>query len=134
MQLIVKQKFDSYPDDISELLLKLRAIILLVAEEDGIENITETLKWDEPSYIAKNGSTVRFNWKQKSPKQYYLYFNCKTQLIDTFKEIYGDTFKYEGNRAIIFDTTQEIPTVQLKHCISMSLRYHKIKHLPLLGS
>jgi len=133
MQSLVKQKFDSYPDTISELLLKLRSIILLVANEDGIVNLSETLKWGEPSYIAKRGSTIRFNWKQTTPDQYYLYFNCKTQLVDTFKEIYGDTFNYEGNRAIIFETTKEVPITQLKHCISMSLRYHKIKHLPLLG-
>ncbi len=134
MQQIIKQKFNSYPNAISALLLKIRSLILLVAKEDDIEKMEETLKWGEPSYITKIGSTVRFDWKKRSPEKYYVYFNCKTNLIDTFKEIYGDTFNYEGNRAIVFNTEDEIPIAELKHCISMSLRYHQIKHLPLLGN
>jgi len=27
----------------------------------------------------------------------------------------------------------KIPLVALKHCIALSLNYHRIKHLPLLG-
>jgi len=131
---IVKQKFDSYPDAISTLLLKVRSLILLVAKEDKIEDLEETLKWGEPSYVTKSGSTVRIDWKKKSPERYYIYFNCKTRLVDTFKEIYGDTFNYEGNRAIVLKTDSTIPVMELKHCISLSLRYHQLKHLPLLGS
>jgi hypothetical protein len=48
--------------------------------------------------------------------------------------VYGDTFTYEGNRGIIFKTNQDVPLAELGHCISMSLRYKKIKHLNLLGT
>ena len=63
-----------------------------------------------------------------------MYFNCKTTLVATFKEIYGDIFTYEGNIAIVFTMAQVIPLQELLHCISMSLRYKKIKHLALLGA
>jgi len=43
-----------------------------------------------------------------------LYFHCKTKLIDAFKELYGDTFQYKGNRAIVFDIQDEIPVDALK--------------------
>lgn len=134
MDLSVKDKFETYPENISILLNNLRELIFSVAEQDGISDITETLRWGEPSYISKIGSTIRFDWKAKYPDRYGMYFNCKTSLIDTFKELYGDTFSYEGNRAIIFNTDQNLPLIELSHCISLSLRYKKIKHLDLLGA
>lgn len=112
----------------------LRQLIIDTASELLPEReIEETLRWGEPSYITKNGSTIRIDWKKSSPDNYAMYFNCKTKLIDTFKERYKDKFKFEGNRAIIFNENDEIPTNQLKHCISLALTYHKIKHLPMLG-
>ncbi len=80
------------------------------------------------------GSTIRFNWKASTPEHYYLYFNCKTSLVETFKELYGGTFTFEGNRAIVFSVGQTLPEKVLAHCISLSLRYKKVKHLTLLGA
>ncbi len=134
MDLSVKQKFETYPDHISILLGKIRDLILIVAKQDGISDITETLKWGEPSYVSKIGSAIRFDWKDKHPDQYCVYFNCKTSLVETFKEVYGDIFTYEGNRAIVFKIDQDIPLKELAHCLSLSLRYKEIKHLNLLGT
>ena len=133
MEQSIKDKFSSYPTNISALLAKIRNLIFEVAKEVGIEDITEILKWNEPSYLTKNGSTIRFDWKAKYPQQYCLYFNCKTSLVETFKELYGDTFNYQSNRAIAFQLSDKLPIAELKHCISLSLRYRTIKHLPLLG-
>ncbi len=134
MDLCVKQKFESYPENIADLLNNIRDLIYRVAKQDEIIDLTETLKWGEPSYISKIGSTIRFDWNPKYPDQYCIYFNCKTSLIETFKEVYGDTFMYEGNRAIIFKCNQDLPTIELSHCISTALRYKKIKHLDFLGA
>ncbi len=134
MDLSVKQKFEAYPDHISILLSKIRDLIFIVAKQDGISDLTETLKWGEPSYVSKIGSAIRFDWKDKYPDQYCIYFNCKTSLVETFKEVYGDIFTYEGNRAIVFQIDQNLPLKELAHCISMSLRYKEIKHLNLLGA
>ena len=134
MDLSVKDKFETYPENISILLNDLRDLIFSVAEQEGIPAITETLKWGEPSYVSTIGSTIRFDWKAKYPDRYCMYFNCKTSLIETFREVYGNTFSYEGNRAIVFHTKQILPLKELSHCISISLRYNKIKHLELLGS
>ena len=134
MDLNVKRKFETYPENISILLYQIRELIFGVAKQDGISDILETLKWGEPSYISHIGSTIRFDWKAKLPDQYCIYFNCKTSLIETFKEVYGDTFTYEGNRAIVLKIDQDLPLTELAHCISMSLRYKEIKHLNLLGA
>ncbi len=100
---------------------------------DGVDDLEETLKWGEPSYVTKAGSTIRIGWKKNKPKQYAMLFHCKTKLVDTFKELYQDKFKFEGNRAIIFHEKDEVPVEELKHCISLSLTYHRRKHLWMLG-
>ena len=63
------------------------------------------------------------------------YLNAvNTSLVDTFRELYGDVFMFEGNRAIVFGEADEIPVAELKHCISLALTYHRVKRLPLLGA
>ena len=131
---VIQSVFDSYPHHVTRKLLEIRELIYEVAREDGINQLEETLKWGEPSYIAQSGSTIRIDWKSKHADRYFLFFNCKTTLIETFKEVYGDTFVFEGNRAIVLCLDQTAPKKELKHCLSMSLNYHKIKHLPLLGA
>ncbi|WP_117884321.1 DUF1801 domain-containing protein [Aureibaculum luteum] len=130
-----KEVFNAYPLEVQQQMNQLRALIIEAASEiEGLENLEETLKWGEPSYLSKNGSTVRIDWKTKTPEQFAIYFKCTSKLVTTFKTIYKDTFEFEGNRAIVFKLNDNIPETELKHCISMALMYHKIKHLPLLGA
>jgi len=127
--------FDRYPVSIREKLIHLRSLVLQTAiETDGVISVEETLKWGEPSYLAKGGSTIRLGWNKSKPNQYALYFHCKTKLVDTFKELYRELLKFDGNRAIVFNVNDEVPIEELKHCISLSLTYHRIKHLPMLGA
>lgn len=131
----VARVFDGYPEPMRKKMMRLRQLVLEAASEtEGIDALEETLKWGEPSYLANGGSTLRMDWKEKIPNQYAMYFNCNTSLIDTFKQIYGDVFTFQGNRAIVFEETDELPAKELKHCISLALTYHRIKHLPLLGA
>ena len=131
----VARRFDSYPGDIRQKLLELRRLILDVAYElPDVAELEETLKWGEPSYLTKGGSTIRIGWKASRPEHYAMYLNCNTKLIDTFRQIYADKLIFEGNRAIIFHQADKVPRDALKHCTEMALRYHEIKRLPLLGS
>lgn len=131
----VARAFRSYPEDMRQKLMFLRQLIIDAASEThGIRNIEETLKWGDPSYLVKGGSTVRLGWKESKPSYYAMYFNCNTKLVDTFKELYSDSLKFEGNRAIIFHRKDGVPSQALKHCIALSLQYHKLKNLPLLGA
>jgi len=130
----VKDVIESYPNKVSKKLMKLRQLILETANDiEDINELEETLKWREPSYLVKKGSTIRMDWKKSKPDQYAMYFKCTSKLVITFKEVYGDKFKYEGNRAIVFNMTEKVPKEELKQCIKMALTYHKVKHLPLLG-
>ncbi len=126
----VANVFHRYPEDIRLKLLYLRQLIFEVASEtENIDQLEETLKWGEPSYLVKGGSTVRLGWKVSNPSQYAMYFHCKTRLIEMFKMYYSDVFTFSGNRAITFNVDDTVPVEPLKHCIALSLTYHHIKQL-----
>ena len=129
----VDSVFENYPDDVRDKLLLIRNIIIDAAKEaPEIENLEETLKWGEPSYLAKHGSTVRIDWKAKNPDQYAVYFKCTSKLVPTFKKVYGDLFTFEGDRAIVFKMDEDLPVTELKNCIRTALEYHRRKNKPYL--
>jgi hypothetical protein len=121
--------FQSYPKKFRDKLLILRELIFKTAREINREElIEETLKWGEPSYIAKKGSTIRINWKEQLNNEYAIYFKCTSLLVPTFKQLYPTLFKYEKNRGIHFTLDDKIPIKELTHCIEMALTYHQIKN------
>jgi len=130
----VEKVFDNYSKSTRRKMMGLRKLILDVAEKtEGVDQLEETLKWGEPSYLTKKGSTIRIDWKKRKPDQYAMYFKCTSRLVPVFKEIYGDKLTFEGNRAIVFGFNDKIPRKELKQCIKSALTYHRVKHLPLLG-
>jgi hypothetical protein len=130
----LEEVFKNYPNFVRPQLEYLRILIRKTAEEtEGVTQLEETLKWNEPSFITKIGSTFRIDWKEKQPDQYAMYFHCSSRLIDTFRLVFNDEFNFEGKRAIIFRIDQEIPETELKQCIKTAITYHKVKHLVTLG-
>lgn len=127
----VKEIFDSYPENIKPKMLFLRELIFKVAAcTSEVGELEELIKWGEPSYTTsqtKSGSIIRIDWKKRTPNVYYLYFNCKTTLVDTFKEIYGEIFIYGGNRSLIFHENADLPLEELSDCIAMALTYRLSK-------
>lgn len=130
----VELVFANYPFNVRKKMLALRRLVIETAEGiDEITNLEETLKWGEPSYLTKNGSTLRMDWKSKKPNQYAMYFKCTSRLVETFKVVFKNKFDFESNRAIVFQINDKIPKEELKQCIKATLTYHKVKHLPTLG-
>ena len=123
----VAAKFEAYPSVVRRQLLALREVVFRTAAsipEVGV--IEETLKWGEPAYVTKNGagSTVRMDWKAKSPEQYGMYFHCQTNLVESFRSMFPNDFVFEGNRALIFKVGERIPIDAVSVCIAASLTYH----------
>jgi hypothetical protein len=108
----VEKKFDAYPPAIRKKMNHLRKMILMVAAgTEGLNELHETLKWNEPSFLTRIGSTIRMDWKEKSPNHYALYFKCTSKLIPTFKAKFGNKLSFEGNRAILIGIEDKIPEV-----------------------
>ncbi len=129
----VKSVFSNYPDSVRDKMLNLRRLVLEVAEEIGLSSLEENLKWGEPSFLAKKGSTIRMDWKAKSPEQYAMYFKCTSKLVPSFRLVYDEIFSFEGSRALVFKLDEKVPESELKKCIKAALTYHQVKQLPLLG-
>ena len=59
------------------------------ADIEGVGPLTETLKWGEPAYLTeatRSGSTVRLGWFRSSERECAVLFNCRTTLVDDFRE------------------------------------------------
>ena len=138
LKLITSPKVDAvfanYPGFVRDKMQSLRELVIETAEEtEGVYKLEETLKWGEPSFVTKDGSTLRMDWKEKTPDQYAMYFHCTSRLVDTFRLVFNHKFQYEGKRAIVFQLNQKIPKAELKECIKAALTYHRVKELITLG-
>ncbi len=127
----VQAVFDAYPADIRDRLLHLRSLILETAEAtDSVGELQETLKWGQPSYLTlkpKSGSTIRIDQVKGEPGRYALYCHCQTSLIEDFRRLYPDDFRFEGKRAMLFDAADKLDEEALRHCIALALTYHARK-------
>ncbi len=125
----VAKVFAAYPPEARRKLMALRELIFTTAAStESVGAIEETLKWGEPAYLtsqSKSGSTIRIAWKKSAPAQYAMYFNCQTTLVETFKMLFPNDFKFEGNRAIVFDVKEKAPLDSLAFCIHAALTYHQ---------
>jgi hypothetical protein len=124
----VAQAFATFPAGVRPKLRALRTLIYTTARRTpGVGPLEETLKWGQPSYLttaSKSGSTIRLDAVRAVPGRYALYFYCQTTLVAAFREKFGATFRYEGNRALLFDTATPFPAPELTACIALALTYH----------
>ncbi|WP_084420452.1 DUF1801 domain-containing protein [Henriciella litoralis] len=120
----VQAVYDAYPTPARDQLLKLRTLVYDTAaglSETG--PITETLKWGEPSYLNKAGTTIRLAWSAKRPDVIGLFVNCQTTLLDEWREHYSGTLDLIGNREVRMAVDAPLPLEPLRHCIAMALTY-----------
>ena len=124
----VEAAFNAFSPAVRKKLMRLRSLIFEVAwKTEGVDELEETLKWGQPSYLNKKprvGSTIRLGREKKTDGDYAIYFKCRTTLVASFRELYKNEFRYEGNRAILFNFGDKIPVPELSHCIAMALTYH----------
>jgi Domain of unknown function (DU1801) len=124
----VAEAFDAFPPRVRRKLLALRELIFATAAAtQGAGKLEETLKWGEPAYVtaeSKSGSTVRIGWKKAKPDQYAIYFHCQTNLVERFRMLFAADFKFEGNRAIVFNENDALLRDALTCCIAAAMTYH----------
>jgi hypothetical protein len=133
----VQAKFDAYPFAARRRLLALRELVFRVAAATpGVGELDESLKWGEPTYTPCNkaGSPFRMDWKAKAPDEYAMYFHCQTGLVEMFRTMFPNDFRFEGNRALVLALDNKVPTDELAVCISAALTYHRNKRNDTLSA
>lgn len=125
----VPEFYGRYEPQVKQDLLALRGLVLETAEQtDGVGIVEETLKWGQPSFVTvrpKSGSTIRIDEVGDSSGAYAAYFICHTHLVERFRELYPETFNFQGDRTLLFQSGEALPIEELKHCFAMALTYHQ---------
>ena len=124
----VAAAFDAFAPAQRETLLALPDLILATAAANpAIGEIEEMLKWGEPAYRprrVRTGTTVRLGVSPRSPGACAILVNCKTSLLATYRDLYPETFGFEGDRALILPAGSALPKDAMGHCVSLALTYH----------
>ena len=124
--------FQSYAPKPRRRLKRLRALIYETASSlDGVGPIEETLKWGQPAYAttaSKSGSAIRLGWKEARPDVYFLFFNCQTTLVESFRALFPRELVFEGNRAVAFPVDEPLPEKIVAQCIELALTYRRKPH------
>jgi len=120
----VKSVFDSYPSNVRQQLLHIRELIFDVARNTAcIGEITETLKWGQPSYLTEqtnSGTTIRID--RFDSNKIAIFFHCQTTLVSDFREFFPN-LEYSKNRAVIIEANNNLPFHEIRECIYRALTY-----------
>jgi Domain of unknown function (DU1801) len=125
----VAAAFSAFPEPVRARLLEVRDLIFeTAAAVESVGALTETLKWGEPAYLTQttgSGSTIRLGRSRSLERECAVLFNCRTTLVDDFRERFPDVFAYEKNRAIFLDARERLQQGPLRSCLGMALTYHR---------
>ena len=123
----VSRALSALPAPICRRLLEVRELIFsAAAAHDEVGKLTETLKWGEPAYLTDesgSGTTIRLG-RLKDSDHAAVLFNCKTTLVDNFRERFPDRFEYRQTRALLVPVTGKLERKELTICLSLALTYH----------
>lgn len=124
----MKAVYDQYPTETRNRLLNIRDIVLDAAKSDvRIGALEETLKWGQISYLPRKsgiGTTVRLGQSKTHPNTVSVFVHCGTSLIDDWRQHYGGSLTFVGNRELVLPLDKPFPEETLRHCIAMALTYH----------
>lgn len=124
----VELAYNRFSKPIRTRLLRIRELIYDVAGNDqNIGEITETLKWGEPSYLtqaSKSGTTIRLSQVKDRPNYCGIYVHCQTSLIEEFRNAFGTEFEFSGNRAVLIAANSDMNNDLVKMFLKNALTYH----------
>jgi hypothetical protein len=127
--------FAAFPAPVRRRVESVRASIFAVARDTtGVGPLTETLKWGEPAYLTEatgSGSTIRLGWPKARRDRAAVYFNCKTTLIPSFRDMFSDAFEYMENRALLLPLDAAPDERALQLCLAAALTYRLAKRRAL---
>jgi hypothetical protein len=46
--------------------------------------------------------------------------------VESFRLLYPDQFRFEGNRALTLSLGEAVPEAAFRHCVALALTYHLV--------
>ncbi|WP_120634089.1 DUF1801 domain-containing protein [Ruegeria sp. EL01] len=119
----VEAAFDALPQDTRAGVLNLRELILETAASlPTAQPLQEALRWGQPAYLAPKGSTIRLGGHKSA--QFALFVHCQSRLMGDFTTAFPGEDRIDGNRAVLFDSPDQIDETRHGWLIARALTYH----------
>lgn len=126
MEPAVQDVFEAFEPEAGRALLTLRDLIFDVADATPeIGRLQEVLRWGQPSYITpdkKAASTLRLGVPKNG--SFAIFAHCQSSVISDYAALFPEQDRIEGNRAVLFDTADQIDAERHGLLIKSALTYH----------
>ena len=114
------------PVELRDRVDQLRALVHHVARDEGAWPLVEEVKWGQPSYRSSHGNEstpVRLGWTGDGDAA--LLTHCQSTVIPEFRAAYGDDFRFDGDRAVLFGADDDLDEPELAELIRHALTYRR---------
>lgn len=122
----VAEWLQTVPAGLRDCVTELRTLIYRVALEENAWPLVEEIKWGQPSYRSPNGresTPVRLGCTDTGDAA--LLTHCQSSVISEFRDAFGDRFRFDGRRAVLFGSTDEVREAELTALIRHALTYRR---------
>ena len=113
-----------YPEAVRERVLELRRLLYDVADELEVGAIDEKLRWGEPGFRVKGGTTVRLHCKHPASGKVGFFVPCSTDLAASYRARHPE-LEIEGDRVVWLPLEGPLPEEALRDCIALAWTYHR---------
>ncbi|MEO3414354.1 DUF1801 domain-containing protein [Roseovarius sp. CAU 1744] len=106
-------------------VLMLRDLVYRVAEEiPQIGPLREELRWGQPAYLTSGraGSTLRLGPHREA--SFAIFAHCQTTIIASYAQAFPGWDRIDGNRAVLFDSPNQVEPERLSYLVRHALTYH----------
>ncbi|MDF1668488.1 MAG: DUF1801 domain-containing protein [Roseovarius sp.] len=122
----VARVIDGYAQPTRDGVHHLRRLILQTAKATPeVGPVEETLRWGQPAYLTRKGSTLRIGPHRDA--SFALFAHCQSTIIASYAQAFPSWDQIDGNRAVLFDSPNQIEPQRLSHLIRHALSYHVTK-------
>lgn len=119
----IQAAFDKFSPDERKKLLVVRRLIFECAAAIGANPVAESLRWGQPSYLVKNGSSLRLGIGKTG--QAAIFAHCQSSIISNFATVFGADFQLDGTRAVYLDQVEQGVLEKLRFLILHGLQYKR---------
>ena len=119
----VASAFEALPAPTRAGALALRDLIFdTAASLSDPSLLMEELRWGQPAYLAPKGSTIRLGGHKSA--SFALFVHCQSRLMGDFTSVFPGEDRIDGNRAILFESPNQIDPNRHGWLIARALTYH----------
>lgn len=121
----IASAFAALPDTAQQGVLELRRMIFEEAARDPrIGPVEECLKWGQLSYhTAETGAGTPIRLGTSKSGGFAIFTHCQTRVIPEFRALFEAEFRFDGNRAVLFDAGVPPNSEATRHLIRSALTY-----------